>query len=236
MAKLPYFPLWTDAYLADTTHLTAIQHGAHLLLMMVAWRTPTCSLPNDPTLLARYARMSPKEWGKHSGVVLSLWKLNISGEWYQARLKKEFAHAHELYDAKSRAGRANALKKKETGSPSVVPVLQQDGIIADQNQNQNQNHNQNQSFAEREGPGERAVEQQQLGKGDLVHVDDEVPHERWFNVAKKLQLTAEEAEKEYNGFRTQFRTDNPSGTVMPIKKWEAWVSGSPYHRATSTCG
>ena len=53
MAQFPVLPLWTDAYLGDTTHLTTIEHGAYMLLLMVSWRSPDCRLPDDDAMLAR---------------------------------------------------------------------------------------------------------------------------------------------------------------------------------------
>jgi uncharacterized protein YdaU (DUF1376 family) len=61
MAQFPAFPLWTDAYLADTGHLTTIEHGAYLLLLVTMWRNGG-ELPNDDKELARYARMTSGQW------------------------------------------------------------------------------------------------------------------------------------------------------------------------------
>src|SRR3546814_6166025 len=45
--KPSHIPLFPDAYHRDTTHLTTEEHGAYLLLLMAAWGTEDCSLPND---------------------------------------------------------------------------------------------------------------------------------------------------------------------------------------------
>ncbi|ACL63205.1 DUF1376 domain-containing protein [Methylobacterium nodulans] len=45
MSAYPSLPLFTDAFIADTGHLSAAETGAYLMLLMVAWRSPGCSLP-----------------------------------------------------------------------------------------------------------------------------------------------------------------------------------------------
>jgi hypothetical protein len=51
LAEFPALPLFTDAYLGDTTHLSTFEHGAYLLLLIVSWRTPGCCVADDDALL-----------------------------------------------------------------------------------------------------------------------------------------------------------------------------------------
>lgn len=62
MADFPALPLFTDAYIGDTRHLTLEEHGAYLLLLMIAWRSPDCRLPNDDKRLATMLGISLKKW------------------------------------------------------------------------------------------------------------------------------------------------------------------------------
>jgi uncharacterized protein YdaU (DUF1376 family) len=73
MAEFPAFPLWTDAYLGDTIHLTTIEHGAYLLLLMAMWRNDG-KLPDDDRMLARYARMTQGQWGRVSVTIRAFFK------------------------------------------------------------------------------------------------------------------------------------------------------------------
>lgn len=62
MAEFPALPLWTDAYLADTNHLTEAEHGRYLLLLMLIWKSPQCRVPNDDAWLAKRFRRSVEEF------------------------------------------------------------------------------------------------------------------------------------------------------------------------------
>jgi uncharacterized protein YdaU (DUF1376 family) len=53
MADFPALPLFTDAFMADTAHLTDAERGRYLLLLMIVWRSPGCRVPNDDVWLAK---------------------------------------------------------------------------------------------------------------------------------------------------------------------------------------
>jgi uncharacterized protein YdaU (DUF1376 family) len=115
MADYPALPLWTDAYLADTTHLSATESGAYLHLLMAAWRAPTCSIPNNDRQLARMARCTPREWQKVRGVVMAFWTLDDATTfWTQKRLLTERIRVRENSREQSRKAGIKWLKEKET--------------------------------------------------------------------------------------------------------------------------
>jgi len=74
MAEFPALPLWTDAYIADTQHLTNEEHGVYLRLLMFAWRSPDNSLPDDPMRLATMVGMTMFKWRR---VDDSRWSLTL---------------------------------------------------------------------------------------------------------------------------------------------------------------
>lgn len=88
MRKAHALPLFGDAYLADTRHLTLEEHGAYLQLLLIAWRTDDCSLPADDRRLAMMLGITPKKWGKLKPQVMAFWELTDTG-WQQKRLLKE---------------------------------------------------------------------------------------------------------------------------------------------------
>lgn len=118
MADFPALPLWTDAYIADTTDLSAEEHGVYLLLLMAAWRSPDCSLPDDDERLCRMARVGIKKWRKLRVVMERFWTVGDHG-WTQKRLLEERARVEMSRSQKSRAGKNSALKRKKTPSTGV---------------------------------------------------------------------------------------------------------------------
>src|ERR1700742_4987354 len=110
MAEFPALPLFTDAYLADTTHLTTEEHGAYLLLIMTAWRTPTCDLPDDDNLLARYCRMSPARFRNISATIRAFFHV-LDGRLVQGRLRDERNFLKKVSEENSKKGKRSAEVK-----------------------------------------------------------------------------------------------------------------------------
>lgn len=110
MAEFPALPLWTDAYLGDTTHLTTIEHGAYLLLLMTAWRSRDCVLPDDDRLLARYARCGPQQW-KRLRAILEPFFDTKGGVWTQRRLTDERGAVERYRRQQIEKGKAGAVAK-----------------------------------------------------------------------------------------------------------------------------
>lgn len=130
MAQFPALPLFTDAYLADTRHLSAEQHGAYLLLLMEAWRRPSCSLPDDDDMLARLACMSAERWAFNRDAVMAFWTYDgRRKEWTQLRLtdEREYVRQKSLSQRHKAAKRWKTTRKADAvampeGMPDACPL------------------------------------------------------------------------------------------------------------------
>ena len=119
MAQHPCFPLWTDAYLGDTGHLSTTEHGAYLLLLMTMWRNKG-RLPYDDKLLARYARMTPSRWQQIKPTIMAFFDVE-NGELTQGRLTDEYNLVKQYSLSQSRKARSRWLKEKKTSMPVHPP-------------------------------------------------------------------------------------------------------------------
>jgi uncharacterized protein YdaU (DUF1376 family) len=63
MAHNSFMPLWVGDYLRDTAHLSTVEHGAYLLLIMHYWSTGE-PLRDDDDEMANIARMPVSDWLK----------------------------------------------------------------------------------------------------------------------------------------------------------------------------
>lgn len=117
MAQFPAMMLWTDAYLADTTHLSTIEHGAYLLLLMAMWRTKTNTLPNDPTVLARYAKLTSGQWQRVWPSIEAFFTVD-GNSIAQGRLTREAEAVRQR--SKSQSDNAKAKWRKENETPNAI--------------------------------------------------------------------------------------------------------------------
>jgi uncharacterized protein YdaU (DUF1376 family) len=104
MAQFPCLPLWTDALLADTGHLSDAEFGRYMRMLILIWRTPGCRVPNDDAWLTRHLphtatiediRATVSEYCQTDGNFIT-----------QKRLKREFVDRFEF------GGRMSALAKR----------------------------------------------------------------------------------------------------------------------------
>ena len=107
----PWMPLYVADYLADTTHMSAAEHGAYLLLIMNYWQKG--GLPKDEALLARICRMSSREWGKSRGVLSALFEDGWTHHRIDSELEKARVKSEARAECGSRGGKAKALKDND---------------------------------------------------------------------------------------------------------------------------
>jgi len=121
MSAPPYMKLYIADYLADTTHLRTVEHGAYLLLLMALWRAGG-KLPKDPAKLARIAQMSSEEWAEVAPAVMDFFTVR-GGSLTQKRATSEIAKYQSAVSGSKRAGKASASrranKNSELGSTDV---------------------------------------------------------------------------------------------------------------------
>ena len=103
MAEFPAMMLWTDAYLADTTHLRTEEHGAYLLLLMAAWRSKDGALTDDDAFLARVCRCTLDRWRTRMRPIMEPFFTVSGGRWTQKRLQKEREHLQNVRAKRSAA-------------------------------------------------------------------------------------------------------------------------------------
>jgi uncharacterized protein YdaU (DUF1376 family) len=103
-------------YLADTMHLSTLQHGAYLLLVMHYFKRG--GLPEEEASLARIAHMALPRWRRHCQPVLALFRRE-NDHWTHRRIDAERARM-QLGEPPSPA-RASPGETSEASSHARVP-------------------------------------------------------------------------------------------------------------------
>jgi uncharacterized protein YdaU (DUF1376 family) len=96
-------PLYVRDYLGDTSHLSTVEHGAYLLLIMHYWLNG--GVPADAAKQARIARLSLREWSAIRNTVADF----FDADWRHKRIDAELAKAADKYHRRASAGRQGGV-------------------------------------------------------------------------------------------------------------------------------
>lgn len=113
MAEFAALPLFTDALLSDTGHLTDAEFGLYMRLLVLLWRSPECRIPNDKAWIAKRLRRTPLEYATDIAPLIAEFCTTDGNYVFQKRLLKEFEYTREKKHksknaAKARWGNTNA--------------------------------------------------------------------------------------------------------------------------------
>jgi uncharacterized protein YdaU (DUF1376 family) len=117
MAQAPIMPLFTDALIGDTMHLTTEEFGAYLLILIATWRNNGSALRDDDIKMSRIIRCGLNRWRtKIKPRLIEFFDIS-DGLWHQKRLEKEWVTVLENKKKQAIKGRlsgvARSLKKLE---------------------------------------------------------------------------------------------------------------------------
>ena len=114
MAALPYMQLYVADYLSDTAHLTTLEHGAYMLLLMNYWQRGK-PLKNSNERLASVARMSNECWATVQQTLGEFF--NITDElWIHNRIERDLEAVNSKSSKASLAGKASGIKRASKAS------------------------------------------------------------------------------------------------------------------------
>lgn len=144
MAALPYMQFYVADYLADTTHLTAEEHGAYMLLLFSYWQT---GKPLRIDRLATVARIPNERWPSVADTLSEFFHVTET-HWVQFRVEADLEAVNSKVVTASNAGkasaRAKALKKQQElndRSTNVDDPLQRNGNHKDTDTDTDKNTN-----------------------------------------------------------------------------------------------
>lgn len=139
MAEFPALPIWTDAYLADCSHLTDAEHGIYLQLLMLMWRSPDCRIPNDDEWIARKFRRDANAVRTHIRPLMQEF-CDIGVSWItQKRLQKEWKWCSEKREKNKASANtrwnkdsdsceriSKRISKRNAPTPITTPIYKKD--------------------------------------------------------------------------------------------------------------
>lgn len=160
MSQAPSMPMFWDAYLADTTHLSTEEHGAYLLLLAAMWRRNGW-VPDDDRDNARILGLTVAKW-KRTKARLEPFLLFEDGQISQKNLLKIWENTQEKIDKNRENGAKGGRPKSRENSNLAKP----NGSVSD---------NPNKTIPEPEPEPYKKPPNPQNGGTDLFSAEEDPP-------------------------------------------------------------
>ena len=116
-----WMPLYVGDYLADTMHLSTVEHGAYLLLIMAYWKRGG-PLPADDRALAAITRMPLKRWISTRSTLIDMFQ-NGEGCWRHRRIDLELERSRAFMAKQLENGRKGGRPPKPKDNPDETHGL-----------------------------------------------------------------------------------------------------------------
>jgi uncharacterized protein YdaU (DUF1376 family) len=151
MAEFAALPVFTDAIIADTQHLTDAEFGRYFRLLMITWRSQECRIPNDPAWICKRLRIDPLQYEKEvKPLIVEFFREDAdahanASQWLtQKRLKKEWKYTIQKREKNRESAKARwekekipceRISKRNAPSPSPSPTKKSGKMIfSDENE------------------------------------------------------------------------------------------------------
>ena len=110
-------PLYIADYMADTAHLSTVEHGAYLLLIMTYWQRGE-ALPDDDKKLARIAGLQGRNWRRVRAEIEPFFEVR-DNKWVSQKVEKLLLRLRSQSKANSLNGKkgGQATATKSVGRP-----------------------------------------------------------------------------------------------------------------------
>ena len=119
MAAIPFMPLYVADYLSDAAHLSTIEHGAYLLLIMTYWQRGE-ALPDDDKKLARICRLTPRQFANYKSALSEFF--DVAGkQWRHSRIDRELQNVQAKSLKNRKGGLARAQQMLSERSANAQP-------------------------------------------------------------------------------------------------------------------
>jgi len=114
----PWFPFYMGEYLRDTQHLSTLEHGAYLKLIIHYYATQE-PIPNDDELLRQITCLTKHNWKKISLKIKNLFEINEKSL-VQKRIEQELAKTKNISEIRRIAALKSHRSRSEAEKDSSI--------------------------------------------------------------------------------------------------------------------